>query len=333
VGDRAQERDQGRRARDQDAALGAVGDQLGIALESGREEGLAGQEEHDELGGARELRPVAAARELFEVAADVARVLGELGVALGVARRLRRGEIGRERRLRVDREAAIPGQAHDQVGASAAAAIARAAARAVREGRLEVEVAVLEHAGELDDAAQLQLAPATAGVRRAERLAEVARLLLEQAIGGGDELEMAGQGFVVALPLGLDLLELGVDPGEGFLERADEGVDRGLAFREGRVVRALEGAEALAGEMQEALARAVEGEGGEGLEAVVEASVQAALEAGGDPGAEEGAEDQADQQREGELGARQERRERSGGGVEGGGRFGGHAGTSGEGGG
>ena len=42
------------------------------------------------------------------------------------------------------------------------------------------EVALLEHAGELDDAPQLDFAPPAADVRRAQRLRE--------ALGGGAEL-------------------------------------------------------------------------------------------------------------------------------------------------
>ena len=178
---------------------------------------------------------------------------------------------------------------------------------------------MFEHAGELDDTAQLQLAPAAAGVRCAQGLGEIAGLLLEQAMGLRHELEVLRQRLMVALALGLDLLELGVDAGEGFVEWADEGLDRGLAQREGGIARALEGAEALAGEIQEALARAVEGQGRERFEAVVQAQLEARLDAGRDERAERGTEDEADQQDEGRLGARKKSGDE---------RISGHAGTS-----
>ena len=47
---------------------------------------------------------------------------------------------------------------------------------------LQVEVAVLEHAGRFDDAAELELAPLPADVRRAQRLHEPAGFGLQRLL-------------------------------------------------------------------------------------------------------------------------------------------------------
>ena len=108
--------------------------------------------------------------------------------------------------------------------------------------RLHDEVAVLEHPGDLEDRAELGLAPAAAYVRRAQRGDEVAGLRPELVLPGGDR----GQLLCERAAHVLELLRLPVDPGERLLER------RQLALREleeGRVVL-LEGLGAERGEVR-----------------------------------------------------------------------------------
>ena len=73
-----------------------------------------------------------------------------------------------ERNLRVDDDRLAAGDPDDEVGSQ------QLAVGVARRG-LGDEVAVLEHARELDHVAQLRLAPAAADVRRAQRVCQVAR--------------------------------------------------------------------------------------------------------------------------------------------------------------
>ncbi len=103
--------------------------------------------------------------------ADLTGVLPELAVALRLVLRFDRVEESRGRHLRVHHDVLAARQADDQVGRQAPA---------VGVGRLlDVEVAVLEHPGRLDDAPQLELAPVAADVRRPQRLDETPRLDLQ----------------------------------------------------------------------------------------------------------------------------------------------------------
>ena len=133
---------------------------------------LVRQEHHDEVRRRLELAPVALRRELRDVLADLARVVGEAELPLGVVGGLERVEVRGERRLRVHHDVLAARDAHDEVGAQ----------RAVvgRGGRLRDEVAVLDHPRELDDVSQLRLAPAAAHVRRAEGVREAPGALGER---------------------------------------------------------------------------------------------------------------------------------------------------------
>ena len=88
-------------------------------------------------------------------------------------------EVGLERRLRVDDDALAAGQLDDEVGPEQPSLV-------VALARLLDEVAVREHAGQLDDALELHLAPAAADVRRAQRGDEVAGLLAQALLALGD---------------------------------------------------------------------------------------------------------------------------------------------------
>jgi hypothetical protein len=175
------------------------------------------------------------------------------------------GEVGLQRCLGIDHHLSTAGQLDHEIGS-------RPALVAV-ESHLLAEIAVVEHARELDDATQLELSPASPHVGRLERLAELAGLALELAVGARDELEMSCERLVVAPALGLDALELLVHAREGVAQRSDERIDRRLALGELRAIRALERAETLARQRQEALARAIEGLGRERVEAIAQTPV------------------------------------------------------------
>ena len=72
----------------------------------------------------------------------------------------------------------------------------------------------LEHPRRLDDAAQLQLAPLTADVRRPQRLHEPAGLDLECVLSRAQRAQLLGQRRVRADPVALDLGQLRVDLAE-----------------------------------------------------------------------------------------------------------------------
>ena len=123
-------------------------------------------------------------------------------------------EVGRERHLRVDDHVLAAGEAHHHVRPQPAV-----------NDHLLVEVHVRRHARELDDPAQLQLAPPAARLRPLQR---------------GDQRPCLLAELLRAVPRGLDLLrELGVrlgpgdvglaqlplDAGEGLAHRADELLD------------------------------------------------------------------------------------------------------------
>ena len=115
-----------------------------------------------------------------------------------------------------------PGMPHDEIGAEAPSS--------VDDGRLRDVVAVLDHAGVLDDVAQLRLAPAPADVRRSERVREAAGPLRERR-------HLRLQRAVRLLPDALDVPQLLVHPLERVLERPH--VAREVRLRELEEARAV----------------------------------------------------------------------------------------------
>ena len=112
--------------------------------------------------------------------ADETRVARKVAAARVVVLGLGGVEVGLERRLGVDDDALAARELHDQVGSEQPALV-------VALARLLDEVAVRDHAGQLDDALELDLAPAPAYVRRPQRRHEAARLLLQPGLALGDE--------------------------------------------------------------------------------------------------------------------------------------------------
>ena len=184
MGDRRQQRDERDRAGQQDALPQSVLDERQVVLQRGAEERFARQEHHDHLRRVAERLPVALAAELVHVVAHLPRVRLQL------------------RRARASSSATSCASRNASSGALASTTICLPPGRwTIRSGRrrplsreerrLLVEVAALQHAGDLDDAPELHLAPAAAHRRRpqgarqrAGRGAERRDLLGEPAVGG-----------------------------------------------------------------------------------------------------------------------------------------------------
>ena len=151
-------------------------DELGILFERGAEEHLARQKHHDEVGARMDVRRVALRRQLGDVCPDLPRVLAEERLAARLVRRLERPEVRIERRLRVDDDVLAAGQPDDHVGPHPAVVVRG-------HGELLFEVAVLDHARQLDDALELQFAPAAAHAGPLERVDELAGLRAQVLAG------------------------------------------------------------------------------------------------------------------------------------------------------
>jgi len=121
--------------------------------------------------------------ELGDVLAHLAGVALEVPLALVHVVGAERSEVRLDRDLRVDHDALPAGELHDHVRPEETA-------RVVALALLLVEVAVLNHPGELDDALQLHFAPTAAHVRRAQRRHEVAGLGAEPLLSFGDRLQL-----------------------------------------------------------------------------------------------------------------------------------------------
>ena len=159
--------------------------------------------------------------------------------------RLGRLEIRVERRLDVDDEIARLGQVDDHVGPNGA--VFR------RLMALGHEVAVLDHAGELDEAAQRDLAPLAAHLGPAQRADEVARLGAQRVLARRERLELLADAAVRLAARLVELLHLALGARERLADRRDEAVDRLLARRQ-VAFRALGvDAQGLARELEERL--------------------------------------------------------------------------------
>ena len=131
-------------------------------------------------------------------------------------------EVGGQRHLGVDDDRAAAGQAHDEVGPQR-----RAVGGAQR--LLLGEVAALEHAGVLDAAPQLHLAPHAARLRLAQRVDERGRLAAELLGGAADAADLLAQLGLRAGALDLEPAQLHLDEVELLAQRPDEVLD-GLAL-------------------------------------------------------------------------------------------------------
>ena len=116
---------------------------------------------------------------------------------------------------------------HDEVGSLAVVGPA--------DGELFAEVAVLDQPGQLDDATQLHLTPATSGLGSPQCLDERGGLGAEELRGVAHRAHLLLDLAVRLQPVALGLGELAFDPAERLVDRAQELLGRhGVASRSGR---------------------------------------------------------------------------------------------------
>ena len=128
-------------------------------------------------------------------------------------------EVGGEGDLGVDDDAPPAGQVDHQVGAHEFPAEAGA--------DLGLEVAVADHAAELHDALQLDLAPAAADLRGAQRGDQLVGAVGQAGGRARHRLHLAGQGGVADGAVLLQFAQLPADGAHGLLQ-ADEAGIRGV---------------------------------------------------------------------------------------------------------
>jgi hypothetical protein len=131
------------------------------------------------------------------VGTQLPRVVGDPLGAHALLGGLDRLDVAGERHLRVDDHLPAVGEGHHQVGAHPGAVGGGA-------GGLLDEVAVLQQPGHLDHPAQLQLAPAAAHVRGAQRGDQCGGLLTQQRRGLADGADLLPQLAVGGGPVALD---------------------------------------------------------------------------------------------------------------------------------
>ena len=197
---------------------------LRVVLQGRLEDGLAGQEHDHELGRGLELLPVALGAQLGHVVADLAGVIGQLA-------------------SRVWSSVASCASRYASSGTFASTTTVRPpGSRTSRSGRmrpLSLSVVdcssksqVLEHAGHLDHAPQLHLAPPPAHGRRAQGPHEVGGLGAQLRLAAADGLEQRrdlGAGLDAVL---LHLAELLIDLLQHVADRRDQLVERLLLARD-----------------------------------------------------------------------------------------------------
>ena len=217
VRDRAQQRDQRGRGRDHDVSGERVLEQRRVVLERDRQERVGRHEHDDELRGRGEAIPVRLRREAGHVVTDVAGMGLEPRPLAGLVAGVHRVEVARERDLRIDDHVLAAGEPHHEVGSE------RAVIGAAR--RLGDVVAVLDHAGRLDDPLELLLTPATAHLRCPERGGE-RRCLSSQLVGRApDGVHLLAQRRLGGRALMLRRTELELDLAQGVAQRCDQGRD------------------------------------------------------------------------------------------------------------
>ena len=185
---------------------------------------LARQEHDHELGRVVELAPVRLAAEAGQVVAHLPRVVGERAQALGLVLRFDRVEIRGQRGLGVHDDALVAGEADHEIGPHAHIVH--------REGFLLDEVGVLDHPGELDDLAELDLTPVPADVRLTQRLHQAAGFALQRGEPCAEGAQLLSQRRGGRHAILLDVDHPGVHGLQRLRDRADHLRDRLLALLE-----------------------------------------------------------------------------------------------------
>ncbi len=211
VSHREQQRDQGGGRGQNHALSGARFDQRRIFFESGAEEAFAGQEENHKLRRGVELLPILLAGERGDVRAHLARViLQERGAGIVVGG-LAGGQVGFERRLGVHHDVLAARQPDQQVGPQSTL---------LRGGDgLGVEVAVLQHACQLDHAFELNFAPSAAHAGRAQGGGQPAGFGAELGLAIEQRADLLDQSRIGPGAGGLQVLNLAVDFFQRFADR------------------------------------------------------------------------------------------------------------------
>ena len=169
-----------------------------------------------------------------------------------IVRRFARVQVGIERSLGIDHDAARIGHAHQQVGAQ----------RATLGGDVFLlgEVAVFGHAGEFDHATQRDFAPASAHFRPAQRRGETARLALQEILHLHEVFDLAGEFARGLAAFAFDGLGLFFLARQRHLERLHELLDGFFAFLERVGGRGLIASEHFARELEKGFAVGIERE-------------------------------------------------------------------------
>ena len=174
---------------------------------------VAGKEHHHQLGRVLELVPVGFAPELGNAVAHQLRERQQLQLALVFIRRRHRVEIVRDRCLGIHHDGLAGRQLDDQIRPQ----VAGFGAHRLLLG----EVAVVQHARHLHDAAQLDLAPLAPRDRRAQGLHQV-RGLRPELLARIEELaHLLHQALVRTLARDFERLDLQVKFTERFLDGRD----------------------------------------------------------------------------------------------------------------
>ncbi|OPZ07119.1 MAG: hypothetical protein BWZ08_02055 [candidate division BRC1 bacterium ADurb.BinA292] len=263
LGDRLEQRNERARRGEDDVAFEAALDEIGALIDGGGEEAFARDEKHDEIGGGAQLGLIGLLREAFHVLVKLAGVTLEGGAALVGVGGLEGLQIGHQGGLGVDDDAAAAGKINDHVGPQAAVGGV--------DGDLFAKVAAIDHAGQFDDAAQGDLAPAAADLRGAQGLDELAGFLFELALGLAEVGDLREQLAVGLRAQRLHFLNLLFVAAELFAQGGDQFADRLLAALQVPAGRLLVLAQVLRGELEEGFVVLAEGLGGKGAEAVGEA--------------------------------------------------------------
>ena len=188
VGNRAQQRNQGRRRGEDDPP--AEFNQARVGFQRGRKKHFTGQEQDDELGRGLKLLPIGFAVEHLQMVTHMSRVGDEMGTARVLIGRFQRGKICRQRRLGVHDNIASSRQLHHHIRAQPA--LFR------RDVLLFHKITVIDHACHFDHALQLQLTPSSARLRCAQRLHQIGRLLAQRTLRVQHRLHLGGERLVSA---------------------------------------------------------------------------------------------------------------------------------------
>ena len=189
-------------------------DQRAVLLKRGVEQRVPGHERDDVVRRRVELAPVFALGQLVDVGPQLPGVGDERGLPSLVVLGLGRAKECVERHLRIDDHVSPARQVDHHVWAETPVL--------TRGRHLDVEVAMVQHPGHLDDPAKLHLTPTAPGLRGPQRSHEVLRLLLQLVLGGRELLHLLGQAGVRPFALELHLPETGLVAAEEILQRVEQ---------------------------------------------------------------------------------------------------------------